>query len=170
MYLWALQDARSAGWIMVMIYTICCVLRLARFNVGNKSHIDVMAGPMAEPLSDDKRFFIGVPSPAGAFLVMLPLFVGRLFPEMMQPHALLIGGYMVLIGLLMISRLPTFSFKATKIYAEYARFMVIALVAGVAALFTWPWATLVGLDLAYFGVLIWSWIAFRARVRATPPS
>ncbi|MFT5867142.1 MAG: CDP-diacylglycerol--serine O-phosphatidyltransferase, partial [Gammaproteobacteria bacterium] len=60
---WALQDLRSAGWIAVLIYSVCCVLRLARFNVNNRLESDGSACD----------FFVGVPSPAGALLVLLPM-------------------------------------------------------------------------------------------------
>ncbi|MEO1502492.1 MAG: CDP-diacylglycerol--serine O-phosphatidyltransferase, partial [Pseudomonadota bacterium] len=61
-YLWALQDMRSAAWLCVLIFAICCVLRLARFNVSNK----------ADGVDQPDDFFVGVPAPAGAILVLLP--------------------------------------------------------------------------------------------------
>ncbi len=53
-YFWALQDMRSAGWISVLVFSVCCVLRLARFNVTNKSDDE----------GDDSGYYAGVPSPA----------------------------------------------------------------------------------------------------------
>ncbi len=147
MYLWALQEARSAGWIAVLIFAICCVLRLARFNVGNRS----------EAAKLDPASFVGVPAPAGAMLVMLPLYLAFLLPALHPMPELVIAAYMVLIGLLMISRMPTPSLKAAKFYAEQIKFVVIGFVALVAALLTYPWATLVALDIAYIVALIWAW-------------
>lgn len=60
LYLWDLQAEAQLGWIACLVYAVCCMLRLARFNVGSKS-----PGEAAE-----KTVFIGVPSPAGALLVM----------------------------------------------------------------------------------------------------
>ncbi|TMV38184.1 phosphatidylcholine/phosphatidylserine synthase, partial [Thioclava sp. BHET1] len=63
-YLWGFGEFQNQGWVAVVIYAVCCVMRLARFNVGNKSEIS----------DTPKRFFTGVPAPAGAFLALLPLF------------------------------------------------------------------------------------------------
>ena len=60
LYLWGLRPETSLGWIAVLVYAVCCMLRLARFNVGSK----VSVGEVAE-----KTSFNGVPSPAGALLV-----------------------------------------------------------------------------------------------------
>ncbi|TDA86464.1 CDP-alcohol phosphatidyltransferase family protein, partial [Halomonas marinisediminis] len=65
LYFWALQDMRGAAWISVLVFTVCCVVRLARFNATSKS--DEGASKLSE-------FFTGVPAPAGAALVMLPMF------------------------------------------------------------------------------------------------
>lgn len=153
-YFWALQDSRSIGWIAVLVYAVCCVMRLARFNVGNRAE------------AEDKPKvggFVGVPSPAGALVVLLPLFYDRLFGgAIVVPNALVIF-WLVFSGLLMISRLPTPSLKSARIYAEYVKFVVLGFVALVAALMTYPWATLVGVDLAYLACLIWVWWVHRRR-------
>ena len=155
LYLWALQDARSGGWIVVLLFAICCVLRLARFNVGLK------AG------NGDGRFFTGVPAPAGALVVLLPLYISELMPTEPRFPPLAVGTYMVAIGLLMISRLPSPALKSVTVYPENAKFVVIGFVALGAALLTYPWATLVLLSLVYLLSLIWAW---RAKRRLpTPP-
>ncbi|HOZ33815.1 MAG TPA: phosphatidylcholine/phosphatidylserine synthase, partial [Tabrizicola sp.] len=63
LYLWGLRAETSLGWIAVLVYAVCCMLRLARFNVGSRQ-----VGEAAE-----KTTFIGVPSPAGAMLVLVPI-------------------------------------------------------------------------------------------------
>ena len=65
LYLWALQDMRAEGWIACLIYAVACLLRLARFNIGNR-----------QP-DNDSNSFQGVPSPAGALLVLLPIFLSN---------------------------------------------------------------------------------------------
>ncbi len=146
MYLYGLQSS-SEGWILVLIYAICCVMRLARFNVDAK----------ARPKGEQRRNFVGVPSPAGALLVMFPLFVHKTFPEFGEPNAWFVGGAMLVSGLMMISRVPTPSLKSVTIPREYARFLVLSIVGVMAVLFTWPWATLAALNLLYLGSIVWTW-------------
>jgi CDP-diacylglycerol--serine O-phosphatidyltransferase len=154
LYLWALQDARSEGWIAVLVYAVCCVMRLARFNVGAKAS----TGP------EDKQFFTGVPAPAGALLVMLPFYIAKLMPDAAVAPAIVVVLQMVLVGLLMISRLPTPSLKATTFAAENVKFVVIGFVTFVAALLTYPWATLAFAAGFYLMSLVWAW-----RQRRRPP-
>lgn len=145
-YAWAFQDMRNEGWIAVLIYSVCCVIRLARFNVGNKSEMD----------KSDSNFFVGVPSPAGALLVLLPMFVSFLFSDATFVPAGLVAIYMISIGLLMISRIPTWSFKIMTIPREKVKYLFIGFVIIVAALLTYPWITLVVLDLSYIAGVLWA--------------
>jgi len=147
MYFWAFQDMRNLGWIAVVIYALCCVMRLARFNVGTK----------AEATAKPARHFEGVPSPAGALLVMLPLFINRAFPALGDFPDLLIGLYMLVVGLLMIGRLPTLSLKSLTIKRENVRYLYVGFVCFLAALISYPWTTLMTLDLLYLGSLLWAW-------------
>ena len=155
MYLWAFQDMRDEGWIAVVIYAVCCVLRLARFNVGNK----------AEAAAPPKRFFVGVPAPAGAFLVMMPLFMAFGARHVPVMPGQLVELYVIGVGLLMISRIPTWSMKSLTIYRENARLFVVGFVAILAALLSFPWFTMVALDLVYLAAIPWSWRVERAQRR-----
>jgi len=146
-YLWALQDLRGFGWLAALIYAVCCVLRLARFNVGMKS----------ESTSAPKDFFVGVPAPAGALLAFLPLFASFTLPRMPLLPDMANGLYLVAVGALMISRIPTWSFKNTTIYAENARFVLLGVISGLAALVTFPWETLMVADLLYLGGIVLAW-------------
>ena len=149
MYLWALQDMRSAGWISVLIFAVCSVIRLARFNVDNKS----------DTSAEDKRFFVGVPSPAGALLVMLPMFISFRWPEAPLIPDTLIILYIIFVGLLLISRIPTWSFKTMTIYGDNVKFLLVGFVVVISALLTYPWITLVVVDLVYLAGIIWAWRA-----------
>lgn len=154
LYAWTLDEPKGAGWIAVMVYAICCVMRLARFNVGAKDAKDA-----------DKRFFTGVPAPAGAFLVLLPIFEAKAFADlpMIPPGA--ISAYMIVIGAMMISRLPTFSLKAVTVRTDLARYVLVGVISILAALVTYPWITLFVLDLIYLigiGVALRQWQRGRA--------
>ena len=149
---WALQDFSRAGWIAVLGYTICCVLRLARFNVSNDSD------------ENSDSAFMGVPSPAGAGLVMLPMYIAFLRPDLPVMQPAFISGYLLFIGLLMISHFPTFSFKTVFIPRAKIRFMMLGIALTILALVTYLWATLILLSFLYTLSLIWSgWAAFKPK-------
>ena len=147
MYFWAFKDMGNLGWIAVVIYALCCVLRLARFNVGTK------ASDSDKPASH----FEGVPSPAGALLVLLPFFAEHAMPGLPDIPDALIGIYMLGIGLLMIGRLPTFSLKSLTIKRENVRYLYVGFVGFLAALISYPWATLMVMDLLYLASPLWAW-------------
>ena len=74
------------------------------------------------------------------------------------------GLYLVAVGALMISRIPTWSFKNTTIYAENARFVLLGVISGLAALVTFPWETLMLADLLYLGGIVLAWRSKRRAV------
>ncbi|SDK56447.1 CDP-alcohol phosphatidyltransferase family protein [Paracoccus chinensis] len=148
LYFWALQDMRGLGWISVLVFAVCCVIRLARFNVTAKSD---------EPR--DSAYFQGVPSPAGALLVMLPMYLSFAIADRAVLPDTAICLYMIVVGLLLISRLPTWSFKTTKISRENVKFFLVGVAVVGAALFSFAWLTLIVLCLGYVAMVIWGWIA-----------
>ncbi|MEL7181856.1 MAG: CDP-diacylglycerol--serine O-phosphatidyltransferase [Pseudomonadota bacterium] len=146
-YLWALQDMRSAAWLCVLVFAICCVLRLARFNVSNKAD-DAEQSP-----SD---IFVGVPAPAGAILVLLPMSASFAFSNQPLLPEILICAHMVLVGIAMISRIPTWSPKRVRISHGNIKFFLLGFALICATLLTYAWITLVILSIGYIGVVIWS--------------
>lgn len=144
LYLWDLQAEAQLGWIACLVYAVCCMLRLARFNVGSKS-----PGEAAE-----KTVFIGVPSPAGALLVMSPIYLAFTSDDAVHLPPLMVAAWMVGIGVLMISRVRTPSLKRITIAADHARYALVVAVVFVAALLTYPWITLLATCISYLaGVL-----------------
>jgi CDP-diacylglycerol---serine O-phosphatidyltransferase len=144
LYLWGLRAETSLGWIAVLVYAVCCMLRLARFNVGSRA-----AGEAAE-----KTSFIGVPSPAGAMLVLMPVYVVFALDEAFVMPPVLIAVWMIGIGALMISRVRTPSVKRITISADYARYVLVGSVVLVAALLTYPWVTLTVLSAGYLAAVL----------------
>jgi CDP-diacylglycerol--serine O-phosphatidyltransferase len=154
LYLWGLRAETDLGWIAVLVYAVCCMLRLARFNVGSRAPV----GEAAE-----KSSFIGVPSPAGAMLVLSPLYLSFATDHALQPPPVLVAAWMVGIGALMISRVRTPSLKRITIAMDYARYVLVGAVVVVAALLTYPWVTLLLLCMAYLaGVLLLAVRGFRS--------
>jgi len=159
-YLWVLHDLRGAGWLVVLVFAICTVLRLARFNVSIKSGTPSMPG-----------FHTGVPAPAGAMLCLLPLFAAQAGTGAPPASPLVIAVYLVFVALLMISRLPTYSLKGVKVPQGRAFFLLSGLGAVLVALFTYPWATMAALSLAYLASLLPAFVSHRRRYGRplTPP-
>ncbi|WP_428925792.1 CDP-diacylglycerol--serine O-phosphatidyltransferase [Marinibacterium sp. SX1] len=145
LYFWGLhQSMPNIGWLAVLFYAICCVVRLARFNVANTRD----AAPA------DNRYFTGVPSPAGALLVMLPLYLSFAVADERILPGWVICLHMVLIGKLMISNFRTWSFKAQKIPRARVRFFFVGFALLGAALLIFTWVSLVVLCLGYAAVVI----------------
>ncbi len=160
MYFWALQDTKGLGWIAALVFSIASVMRLARFNVSAKS----------DEVLDTKGYYIGIPSPAGALLVMMPMFLSFAIGTDPFLHPVAISGYMGLVGLGLISRIPTWSFKSVQISREYVKFLVIGLVFVGAAVMTFPWVSLFLVGLGYVGIVVWCIVTRRApKLPKTPP-
>lgn len=158
LYLWALVDLRGFGWLAVLVYAICCVMRLARFNVARKEENPGGKG-------GDSAYFIGVPSPAGAMLAMLPMFASFAFADGPVLPDLALALYVMGIGLLMVSRVPTWSFKTTRVPRRNVKLFLVAFAIGGAVLFTYAWISLVALCVAYVTVVIVKLFALRRRIK-----
>lgn len=152
LFAWSLHELGGAGWIAGLCFALCCLMRLARFNVDNKSGQGGSSG----------MFFVGIPSPAGALLVLMPMIITFLFARPVDIPPGLIAIYTVLIGLLMISGVPTYSFKNITVSRENARFVLLGAVLLAAALLTYPWATLILLTIAYVAGIV---VALPAMIR-----
>lgn len=148
MYYWAFPAGNDFGWGAVLIYVVCTCLRLARFNIGN----EVAAG-----LARLGKFQ-GVPSPAGAMLALAPLYIAWQFPDWPMAPWPLLAGWLVLVGLLMISKLPTPSLKSVRVPTDRAAFVVIAAIALVVLLVRFPWAVMSAVTVGYAGVLLYAFV------------
>lgn len=156
MYLWALQTMASEGWIAALIYVVACLLRLARFNIGNRA------------ADNDGSTFQGVPSPAGAMLCLFPVFLDNTFDVTFAYAPILIALWIALVGGLMVGRFRTPSFKRVTVYAENVSFVLLGFAVLVAALLTHPWETLALADTAYLAMLGYGVWSARAKPKAPP--
>lgn len=152
LYIFVLDQARSLGWIAALIYTIAAGLRLARFNVMTDN--DVKAPWQSS-------YFVGVPAPAGAFLVLLPVYVSFLGVAPNNTMALFSAAYTLLIAALLISRVPVWSGKSgSRVPRNYMMPIILGVVLLVATLSVYPWQTLSAAVVAYllslpFGARAW---------------
>jgi CDP-diacylglycerol--serine O-phosphatidyltransferase len=154
MYEWTLKDADGIGWIAVLMFAVCCALRLARFNTMLDDHdVPVWA----------KSYFTGVPSPAGAFLGLLPLAFVLEFGDAAHAPSIVYAFWMMLVGGLMVSRVPTFALKGWRVTPVWVAPIFVVAVALVAGLVTNTWLTLSGLGALYAFGLPLGWLSYRAR-------
>jgi CDP-diacylglycerol--serine O-phosphatidyltransferase len=144
LYMWGLNEFKSLGWIAALVFALCAALRLARFNV--------TADDPHRPAWAD-NFFQGIPAPAGAITVLLPLYVELWFPKL--PHYVLVMPfaffYTLAIALLMVSRLPVFSGKRVgkRVPPDLVRWLFVGIVLFFGVLIAYPWETLTIGSLGY---------------------
>lgn len=162
LYFALLDSLRSLGWIAALIFAVCACLRLARFNV----MLDDPNRPKWQ-----KDFFIGVPAPAGALTGLAPLYGLLLGAGDGDGFAAISALYVVAVGLLMVSSLPTFSGKemGKRVPPNFVLPLLIILVVFVAALLTYPWEVLLACCALYLASLPFGYRAWR-KLAAAPVS
>lgn len=167
LYAFLLDRAGSPGWIAALLFTIACGMRLARFNV--------LADDTDQP-AWQTEYFVGVPAPAGAVLVMLPLYLYflRLGLEPSRPAAFIATGFTVLIAFLLVSRLPVYSGKSVKVPGDRVLPVILGVVLYILLLMTYPWYTLTASVAGYLLFLPFSVRAYSKRAmregEKVPPS
>ncbi len=157
LYFWQLHELRNAGWIAAMVFAISMCLRLARFN----ATIDDPNKPAFAA-----NYFTGVPAPAGAITVMLPIYVA--FLDLGRWPAAVTAAYTLLIAFLMVSRLPVFSGKTLRMRVppELVLPMFVAVVFFIALLISYPWYVLSIGSVLYLCSLPLGWKSYRDQARA----
>ena len=157
LYLWTMKDAGRLGWVLVMLFTICCGLRLARFNVMMEDH-DAPAW--------QAHFFTGIPAPAGGGLVLLPMVLSFQGGEGFFRQPWVVGIFMLVIAGMLVSTIPTYSFKKLKINQHWI--LPTMLITGAIAVFliNAPWLTLSVVGLAYICSIPLSYRAQQALQKA----
>lgn len=160
LYLWTLQNAGPVGFIPGMMFAVCSALRLARFNAASISEPGAI--PEVKP-AYAYNFFTGVPAPLGAMLALLPMFCSLAFAEwgmsgasQAMRHPIFNAVMLFLVGGLMVSTLPCWSFKNFKVPAQMVLPLLLGTGAFLAVLVTEPWAALALADLLYFGMMYFS--------------
>ncbi|MEM6711488.1 MAG: CDP-diacylglycerol--serine O-phosphatidyltransferase [Pseudomonadota bacterium] len=145
LYQSSLNEVGNLGWIAALLFAICTGLRLARFNAA----LDVA------DTENDPDFFTGVPAPAGALLALLPMYFALLGGRWLSEMPFLVAVYIVAIGLLMVSRLPTFSGKrwGARLPTESVLPLMVATAALIAGLVASTWHALIALAFLYIAAL-----------------
>jgi CDP-diacylglycerol--serine O-phosphatidyltransferase len=159
LYQWSLRDLRGLGWVLALVFAVCCALRLARFNTRiDNADLPAWTG----------KFFTGVPAPAGAGLAIAPMIATFQFGPGYVDQAPVVGAVVLAVSLLMVSQIPTFSFKRIRVPHHHVvpALLVVGLLA--ACLVSIPWITLLLVGAAYIGSIPLSISAYGKLSRQRP--
>jgi CDP-diacylglycerol---serine O-phosphatidyltransferase len=148
LYRWTMSELGGMGWIIVLAYAVCCGLRLARFNTA-----------LEDPNEPEfaANFFTGVPAPAAAGLALLPMMISFQVGDDFFRLALVNAVNLAFVAFLMVSQIPTFSFKKMRVKKESVLpvLIVVGLVGAVVA--SYPWFVLTAICAIYLAIIPVSW-------------
>ncbi len=151
LYFWELNNYGKIGWAVTLLFSVCCVLRLARFNLTK----------ISEEEQWRVNFFEGVPSPAGAGLVLLPL-IYELSNFKIGFEVRNITPYLaIFVSILLISKVPTFSFKKIRIPRKLTIFLFLGIGVLSISLIFFTFETLLIMGLGYFLLIPLSLLSYR---------
>ena len=147
-----MQSFGRFGWLLALLFAVCCALRLARFNTA---------------LEDDAapawagKFFSGVPAPAAAGLVLLPMILSFQVGDTVFRRPEIVALFLICVATLMVSRVPTYAFKAGRIPHRWVlpTMLLVGLLA--ASIVSAPWITLSVVLFAYIISIPFSIRAYR---------
>ena len=139
LYLWTLSELGGLGWAIALLFAVCCALRLARFNTEAAHELTSYSAP----------FFTGAPAPAGAGLVMVPMFLSFEWGDWLFRSPYLSAVTVTGIALLMISKVPTVSLKRIRVPHHLVVPTLLAFGVATAFLTTEPWLTLTVVGIVY---------------------
>ena len=151
MYFWQLNTLGRVGWLICLVYVICVALRLARFNVNSETQS-----------SWKDNFFEGVPSPAGGILVLLPLIYSKSEIQILNiDNSYFVPTLFILISLLLISKLPTYSFKKIAVPRRLTIFLLFGVVLFFGLLLIYNYNVIVISSLLYLALIPFSIFHFK---------
>ena len=153
MYFWNLQYLERLGWFVCLTYVVCVALRLARFNINTE-----------EDPSWRDNFFEGVPSPAGGILVLMPLILSFSGLEKFLfkiNYDLLVPIFFILVSILLISTIPTYSFKKIVIPRTMTKFLLFGIVLFFGALLVYTFKVLAVSSLFYLCLIPISYFHYK---------
>ena len=153
MYFWNLQYLDKLGWFVCLTYVVCVALRLARFNINSDE----------EPSWKD-NFFEGMPSPAGGIIVLMPLIYslsgfGPLFTKI--NYDIIVPVFFIVVSILLISTIPTYSFKKIVIPRSFTKFLLFGIVLFFGALLVYTFKILAVTCLIYICLIPISYFHYK---------
>jgi CDP-diacylglycerol--serine O-phosphatidyltransferase len=150
-YIWILKDLGNIGWLLVLFHSVACCLRLARFNLGSKMNNEKWR----------ENFFTGVPSPAGAGILLLPLILLLSEFSSNYDYKTLAIIFIIASTFLMISKIPTYSLKGIKVSRPFLIFLLLLIATYFGFLIHYPFNTLLFTGCLYLLLIPISFIHFK---------
>ena len=152
-YFWELKNYGKIGWAITLVYSVCCVLRLARFNLTK----------IKESESWKANYFEGIPSPAGGILILLPLIFDLTNVTFFSNSKIIAPYLVVIVAILLISKIPTFSFKKISIKPKLTIFILFGMAVSFVSLVFFTFETLLLAGLLYLLSIPLSFFLFRKK-------
>ena len=152
MYFWQLNSLGRVGWLICLVYVICVALRLARFNVNSEAQA-----------SWKDNFFEGIPSPAGGILVLMPLIYSRSELQFFNfNYIYFVPALFILISVLLISKVPTYSFKKIAVPRRLTIFLLFGVVLFFGSLLIYTYNVIVLSSIIYLLLIPFSIYHFQS--------
>ena len=139
LYFWELNNYGKLGWAITLIYSVCCVLRLARFNLTKVDKAKLWKN----------NYFEGIPSPAGGLIILTPLFLELSNLNINFDIKFIVPYFTVVIAFLMVSKVPTLSLKKISISPKTTVFILLAIGMTFISLLFYTFKTLLAFCLVY---------------------
>ena len=155
LYFWGLNNYGKLGWAITLIYSVCCVLRLARFNLTKIDNKQLWKS----------NYFEGVPAPAGGILILMPLFFELSNLNLSFNIKNLTPYFTVLIAILLVSKIPTLSLKKISISPKATVFILLGIGIIFISLLYYTFETLLALSIVYLISIPISYIMYKNKDR-----
>ena len=139
LYFWELSNYGKLGWAISLIYSVCCVLRLARFNLTK----------IEEAQDWKNNFFEGIPSPAGGILILMPLIFELTNLDIGVDIKKFTPYFTIIIAILLVSKIPTPALKKISISPKATVFLLLGIGVVFIALLFYRFETLLVFGLVY---------------------
>jgi len=155
LYFWELNNYGKLGWAITLIYSVCCVLRLARFNL---TKID-------DQQLWKSNYFEGVPSPAGGILILMPLIFELSDLNLNFNITNFTPYFTILIAVLLVSKIPTLSLKEISISPKTTVFILLGIGTIFISLLYYTFETLLAFGLIYLISIPFSFFIYKNKDR-----
>ncbi len=155
LYFWELKNYGKLGWAITLIYSVCCVLRLARFNLTKINSQEIWKN----------NYFEGVPSPAGGILILFPLIFDLAQLNTMLEMRSITPFFTVLVAVLLVSKIPTLSLKKISISPRTTVFILLGIGLVFISLLFYTFKTLLIFSLIYLISVPVSYIMYRNQTK-----
>jgi CDP-diacylglycerol--serine O-phosphatidyltransferase len=159
-----LMQLERAGYFFAFMFLLCGAARLARFNI--------QKNPVPKnPGRPDRKYFVGLPIPAGAAMVAAVVYASGSEPLRWWPLSVAWLALLALLSFLMISTWRYYSFKGMSLAQPHSTLIIVAMGILIYLIWNYSQVVLLGMAVAYVGsgIIIRIGGIARRRMRRVPP-